>query len=63
MFVLFLRSQKKMGLEEIPTLNLPGQGRGGGDGGDNDPVVEEKSLFNLTLTGFGEKAKIKVRCN
>lgn len=55
--------QEKMGLDEIPSLSLGGEGgAGGGDGAGAGAEEEQgaKTLFNLTLTGFGDKAKIKV---
>eukprot|EP00984_Skeletonema_dohrnii_P003313 scaffold1109_cov113-Skeletonema_dohrnii-CCMP3373.AAC.1 len=40
-----------------------GGGGGGGNKGDDDeaaPAAEEKTIFDLKLTGFDAKAKIKV---
>lgn len=53
-----------MGLDEVPTLNYGGKGSGGDDEGAEGEAAAgggEKTIFNVNVTGFGEKSKIKVR--
>ncbi|CAM9137212.1 unnamed protein product [Pylaiella littoralis] len=56
--------KNKLGLEEVPTLNYGGSdggGESGGGGGGGAPAAAaEKTIFNIKVTGFGDKAKIKV---
>eukprot|EP00903_Cladosiphon_okamuranus_P013179 g12292.t1 len=57
--------KNKLGLEEVPTLSYGGDGggdgdSGGGGGGDAPAAAGEKTVFKVKVTGFGDKAKIKV---
>lgn len=56
--------QNKLGLDEVPTLSYGGVDGDGGSGGDGDgdapAAAGEKTIFKLKVTGFGDKAKIKV---
>lgn len=62
--VTLTKQQNKLGLDEVPTLNYGGKG---GDGSDDEggagaaDAPAEKTLWKVKVTGFGEKAKIKVR--
>lgn len=57
-------NQNKLGLEEVPTLSFGGSdgggGDSGGDGGDAPASSADKTIFKVKVTGFGDKAKIKV---
>ncbi|CAM9528307.1 unnamed protein product, partial [Hapterophycus canaliculatus] len=54
--------KNKLGLDELPTLSTggsDGEPEGGGDGGA--PAADaKKTIFKVKVTGFGDKAKIKV---
>lgn len=56
--------QNKLGLDEVPTLSYGGADgggdSGGGGGGDAPAAAAAKTIFKLKVTGFGDKAKIKV---
>lgn len=58
------RHQNKLGLEEVPTLSYGGVDgggdSGGGGGGDAPSAAGKKTIFKVKVTGFGDKAKIKV---
>lgn len=61
--VTFYLKQNKLGLDEVPTLNYGGKGgEGSGDDGGSGAAEApaEKTLWKVKVTGFGEKAKIKV---
>lgn len=57
-------NQNKLGLEEVPTLSYGGSdgggGDSGGDGGAAPAAAADKTIFKVKVTGFGDKAKIKV---
>lgn len=54
-------SQERLGLDEVPSLNFDEDGGGAGDAkGEGGADAAEKSLFNVNVTGFDEKSKIKV---
>ena len=59
-----IQNQNKLGLDEVPTLNYGGSDGGGGDSGgeegDAPAAAADKTIFKLKVTGFGDKAKIKV---
>eukprot|EP00592_Proboscia_alata_P007722 CAMPEP_0194357532 /NCGR_PEP_ID=MMETSP0174-20130528/5007_1 /TAXON_ID=216777 /ORGANISM="Proboscia alata, Strain PI-D3" /LENGTH=113 /DNA_ID=CAMNT_0039127607 /DNA_START=462 /DNA_END=803 /DNA_ORIENTATION=+ len=53
--------EERMGLKGISSLGGGVGGGGGGSGGaPEEEVVEEKTVFDLRLTGFDPKSKIKV---
>eukprot|EP00752_Nemacystus_decipiens_P007091 g6353.t1 len=56
--------KNKLGLDEVPTLSyggVDGDGDSGGDGdGDAPAAAGDNTVFKLKVTGFGDKAKIKV---
>lgn len=53
--------EERMGLKGISSLGGGVGGGGGGSGGaPEEEVVEEKTVFDLRLTGFDAKSKIKV---
>lgn len=55
--------QNKLGLDEVPTLSYGGSdggGDSGGGGGGDAPAAAKKTIFKVKVTGFGDKAKIKV---
>lgn len=57
-------TQNKLGLEELPTLSFGGAdggGESGGGDGDAPAAAAAKTIFKVKVTGFGDKAKIKVR--
>ncbi|CAB1118620.1 unnamed protein product [Ectocarpus sp. CCAP 1310/34] len=55
--------KNKLGLDELPTLSFGGADGGGESGGgdeDAPAAAAEKTIFKVKVTGFGDKAKIKV---
>ncbi|CAM9424383.1 unnamed protein product [Ectocarpus fasciculatus] len=55
--------KNKLGLEELPTLSFGGAdggGESGGGDGDAPAAAADKTIFKVKVTGFGDKAKIKV---
>lgn len=56
-------TQNKLGLDELPTLSFGGAdggGESGGEDGDAPAAAADKTIFKVKVTGFGDKAKIKV---
>lgn len=50
-----------MGLDETSTISFGGGEGGGADGGGAAAGADEKTIFNVNVTGFDDKSKIKVK--